>query len=79
MPGTDFEKEHIVDFAEEALLQLTPDPENYFVAPHFEALCKLITTTDEADWDDEKYWEAERLIDALAPYRDLSKTWFVPI
>ncbi|GAB4026914.1 MAG: hypothetical protein Fur0011_3700 [Candidatus Microgenomates bacterium] len=78
MPGTDFEKEHIVEFAEEAILQLIPDPENSFVTPYVEQLLKLITTTDKDDWDDEKYWKAEFLIEVLALYRNHSEIWFVP-
>jgi hypothetical protein len=71
-----YEKAHIVDFAEEALLQVMINPENSNVKPHFDALCTLITTTPKDGWTDDLCNQAQRYMKALGIYRDLSKKYF---
>lgn len=71
-----FEKDHIVDFAEEALLQLNIDLDNSQIVNITNPLLKLITTTTQ--WDHDKYMEAEKLITLLNPYRDSGIKYFDP-
>lgn len=78
MPRSTLEREHIVDFAEEALLQVNIDPENSFVKPLFDELCTLVTTTEKNQWNESRYNRAEQLITSLIIYRDINITYFDP-
>lgn len=78
MPANEYIKKHIVDFSEEALLQVPENIiENLFVKPAFDALCTLVTTTPKDDWNDEKVSTAISLASALGKHRDMSKIYFV--
>jgi len=53
MTLSNYEQKHIVDFAEEALLQIKFNHENFLIKPHFDALCQIITTTPKDGWTQE--------------------------
>lgn len=78
MKHSKFEMDHIVDFAEEALLQVETDPENSFVKPLFDELCTLVTTIEKHQWNELRYNRAEQLITSLIKYRDINITYFDP-
>ncbi len=73
---SNFEKAHIVDFAEEALLQLNVELDNVQIDQFTTPLLELITTTET--WNIANYEKAERLIRLLIPFRNLDIHYFDP-